>query len=379
MRILLLTHEFLPFMGGIATYCSELALAATRLGHQVTVLAPDYQQDNRQADQLLPYRVERFRGGQYHVLQMLRMMSRISKLRRRDYDVIHAAEGSSVVAMAALQPVTRLPFIATVHGTDIFGFAASRLAHLLRAHRPLRRADRVYANSLFTAALARQHDPALTDSTVNVAHLGVNSWWFESATDTELLRRYGIDPHRKILLSVSRLDERKGHLEILQGLAALPQHYKDQLSYVIVGQRADASHYQRLRSCAATCGVPTIFTDGIPREDVRQFYKQSWLYSMLGVPHPNTVEGFGLVYLEAAAQGLPSLATPIGGVPEVVVDQQTGVLLKGTSASAVAHALQHLLDNSDIVAALGRRALQHAREFTWQRCAESTYADVSVS
>ena len=114
-RILILTHEFLPFRGGIATYCAELAQAASALGHKVTVVAPDYAKDNRKEDKERPYKVRRFSAGLYKTSLMPRVIAEVATINTDDYDVIHAAEWSFVVALHLIQPFKKIPFIATVH------------------------------------------------------------------------------------------------------------------------------------------------------------------------------------------------------------------------------------------------------------------------
>ena len=157
-RILILTHEFLPFRGGIATYCAELALAAVALGHKVTVVAPDYGKNNTQEDGTRPYSVRRFAGNLYKTSLMPRVIAEVATINVDDFDIIHAAEWSFVVALHLVQPFKKIPFIATVHGTDIFGFSTSKITRLMRATDTLKRADYVVANSEFTAQLAKsQH------------------------------------------------------------------------------------------------------------------------------------------------------------------------------------------------------------------------------
>ena len=94
---------------------------------------------------------------------------------------------------------------------------------------------------------------------------------------------------------------------------------------------------------------------------------------MLAEPDPKRVEGFGLVYLEAAAQGLPSLAAAAGGVPEVVVDGETGCVLSELTPDAVARHLAIWIRDPLVLESMAVKARARAREFTWDRCARQTY------
>jgi glycosyltransferase involved in cell wall biosynthesis len=180
-----------------------------------------------------------------------------------------------------------------------------------------------------------------------------------------------------MLISVGRLDERKGHHLLLEGLAALSEDAKKQLTYVIVGKGDNGPHTERLKTLAAACGVPVVMTGGIPRDDIKALFAKAWMFGLTGIAHPQKIEGFGLVYAEAAAQGLPSLATPVGGVPEVVLDNQSGLLLKDTSPTAIAKALEHMLAHPDVLAAYRQEALRYAQTLTWDACARQTYTEAS--
>lgn len=377
-KILMLTHEFLPFSGGVATYCAEMAAtAATELGHDVTVLAPDYHQDNSAEDAKRPYRVIRFPGHFYSFKRLPRILWETFKINAADYDLVHAADWSFAITCRALSPVKGLPVVTTLHGTDILGIKTSRAAKLLKARDVLKYCRSVTANSQYTADLTMANHPYYPADKVRVTLLGVGPWWFGQAGDTEdLRRRYNIPADREILLSVARLVPRKGHACVLEALALLPQQDKDRLFYVIAGKADSEEYEQHLRSLAERCGVPVLFAGRIGNEDVRSFYKASWLFCLPGQYDEKTVEGFGLVYLEAAAQSLPSLATVIGGVPEVVIDGKTGWLLEDQSPKALAGKISGLLARPDEVREAGRQALEWAKSFSWKRCAEQTYNDL---
>ncbi|PZQ44604.1 MAG: hypothetical protein DI551_09800 [Micavibrio aeruginosavorus] len=375
-RILIFSWEFLPFHGGIATYCAEMAQAAAEAGNQVTVVCPDYHQDNSSEDSKKPYKVHRFPGLHYSTKQLPRIMFEALKINPDDYDIIHAAEWSAVVGMHLIRPLKKLPFIATVHGTDIFGYDTSRVLRTLKATDTLKHAKYIVTNSDFTARLTKDYHPYIDPQKVRPTLLGVNPWWFETAKDTNDLRnRYDIAPDKKIILTVARLDERKGHRTVLKALALLPQEDKNKLVYVIVGKYGSDEYVAELKNLAEACGVRVLFAGGIDIEDVRSFYKTSWLFCMPGEFHPKRIEGFGLAYLEAAAQKLPALATPIGGVPEVVVNGQTGTLINDVTPEKLALEISDLLKNPEKVSAMGEKAYEWAQKFTWSRCVGQAYDD----
>jgi phosphatidylinositol alpha-1,6-mannosyltransferase len=86
-------------------------------------------------------------------------------------------------------------------------------------------------------------------------------------------------------------------------------------------------------------------------------------------PATKQVEGFGIVYLEAAAAGKPSVAAVEGGAPDAVEDGKTGILVDPASVDAVSAALRRLLSDPDGAAAMGRAGREKVRrQFTKERC-----------
>ncbi len=372
-KILLLTHEFLPFRGGVSTYCVELATAAAQLGHDVTVMAPSYPGHDAKSDSSLPFRVERFAFKAGHMARMLYLLWVCFKIKTDKYDIIHAADWMFVVALHTLWPLKKIPFAATVHGTDIYILDGLNLVTKLRGKKFFEHATRIACNSAYTAKLAKQYHPYIPDSKLMVTYLGVNPWWFDAIDPAATLQKYNIPAGKKILLTVARLDVRKGHMATLKALTLLPADLKDQLVYVIVGKTTDPDYQAKLVEESKNTGLPVIFTGAIDGDDVKSFYRAAWMHCMLGEKHPQKVEGFGLSYLEAAAQELPSLATPVGGIPEVVVNEKTGVIMMDSSPQAVAQALEHLLRHPENIAALKGNTRAWASGFTWAKCADETY------
>ncbi|WP_199088325.1 glycosyltransferase family 4 protein [Bosea sp. ASV33] len=376
-RILVVTYEFPPLLGGVGTYCVEIARAATALGHDVTVVAPTHDSDNASYDAGLPFAVERLPIAHYTRNSLRCLMVYARRLMRRDiaqFDIVHLADWPPIVAARMVALLRPLRFRVILHGTDALLLNQARLPRLLGAGRALALAEKVVANSRYTLAIARREHPAITDASAEVALLGVGPSWFGPvAGEADLRSRYGIPQDRRILLSVSRLDERKGHRHVLEALARLSPAEKAQVVYVVVGKAGDPAHAETLRRQAAGIGLPVIFTGPLPEDDVRALYAAAYLFLLLGEDRNDKIEGFGLVYLEAGAQGVPSIASPVGGVPEVVLDGRTGRLVDYRDPVTVAGVVGALLADETERDRLGAQARDWAGSLTWARCAELTF------
>lgn len=378
-KILILTHEFLPFPGGVATYVSELALAAHQIGHRITVLAPDYGEKLFTQDlEHFPFKVIRYHGGLYgHIKGLPMLIWRTwchADLKR--YDLIHAADWPYVMALSFINKFRCVPFIATVHGTEILRTPRSKQVRALQVRDLFIRADKIFANSQFTRKLLLGRFPGVDEANIKVTLLAANSYWFQpvNPVDAQQARRtHNIPSDHQVILTVSRLEERKGHRLVLQALQCLPLSLKDAVTYVITGERANQAYPEELHRLAGGCGVNVVFIGAVPKEDVRALYNTSSIYCMPGEPNETRVEGFGLVYLEAAAQGLPSIASNLAAIPEVVRDGVSGILVPPMDVRALAGALEQLLGNPELLKRLKRGAREWAETFSWKRCAEESY------
>jgi glycosyltransferase involved in cell wall biosynthesis len=374
MKILLLTSEFAPLAGGIGTYAGEIARAATELGAEVTAIAPDYGHDSRAADGLLPFAVRRYRGG---VHSMRQLPAKIALARARiaadRYDIVHAADWPFFIPVAMARRLTNARIVMTVHGTEINEVQTPLKRLAIRAARVFAPGTLIAANSDYTRELFQSRFP-IQRQHVRAIPLGVSDFWFadrKPAAETRSALR--IDADRVVMVTVARLTRRKGHLLTLKALARLSSETRRQLTWLIIGPDGEPDYVAELRAAAAAADCDIRFLGALPSEDIRDIYGASDFFCLTGIPEASgRVEGFGLVYLEAGAAGLPSLATDIGGVSDAVVHGEAGLLLQ-PAADAIGHAMARLAENGDLRRSLATGALANAWRLSWRRCAAETY------
>lgn len=379
MRIRILTHEFPPFRGGVATYVRGLADGASRAGFDVSVWAPDYGEPNDAGTTSESLRVQRFRGGKFGRGALVPTLWRLWRCHRErgDYDVLHCADWPHVAAASVINRWIDLPFMATAHGTEVVALRSAQLSRALRAQRAFHAAMRITTHSEFVRQLVQRECAGIEWERTRLAPLGVRTFWFDAVADPRAtLDALHIPTDKRILLTVARLDERKGHRTVLEALERLPEDVSADLAYVIVGAPHDKAYTREIQQRASSCRVPVVLAGVVTDDQLRDLYAAADLLCMPGEPHPTRVEGFGLVYLEAAAQGAPSLAYALSAVPEVVLDGVTGVLTPPGDVARYTDALAELLRSPRRLRELGDAARTRAREFTWERCATLTYGDL---
>ena len=127
-----------------------------------------------------------------------------------------------------------------------------------------------------------------------------------------------------------------------------------------------------MKTAADRSGAQIIFTGGLSRDDIRALYACGDLFLLVGEDRTDKIEGFGLVYLEAGAQSLPSIASAVGGVPEVVLDGETGMLVSHREPEETTRAIVRLLGDASLCHRYAAAARTRASTLTWQRCADIT-------
>jgi glycosyltransferase involved in cell wall biosynthesis len=374
MRILLLTSEFWPVNGGIATYARETALAATRLGAKVTVVAPDYGIAAHAEDRRLPYAVRRFGGG---VHSRRDVPAKIAVVRRilsdEVYDIVHAVDWPFFIPLALARRLTEARLVMTVHGTEINETQRPEKRLAIRLAGVFGPRMEVTANSDYTHDLfrARFKIPA---ERVRTVHLGVSEFWFgPRAERTKTREAFGLTLDAVTMVTVARLTRRKGHLATLAALSKLPLAVRRRLTWLVIGPDGEAEYVYALRAAAAASDCDVRLLGALPSQQIRDIYGASDFFCLTGLQDPSgRVEGFGLVYLEAAAAGLPSVATAVGGVADAVIDNETGLLV-APSIDAMAGAIAELTLDGVKRTSLGKRAWTRAHAMNWERCAAATY------
>jgi phosphatidyl-myo-inositol dimannoside synthase len=373
--IAMFSCEFPPYPGGIATYASEIASALMRSGHRPVVFAPRYRTGNFQA----PYPVIRCFPESYTHAKLPWNASVVAvQLMRASFDTVMAVDLPSVLALAAVP--TKARKIAIVHGTDV----KSRIVgHINRysPRSPFNAFQRVYANSAFTRDVMLSHNPLVTADKVRLAPLGVDEFWkrsFAPQLVDDLLARFLTNSRQTIALSVARLEPRKGLIQAMEAIAALPKRVRESVTYIIAGRPVEEAYADALRQTAGQIDADIRILGEVTRDEIRALYQRADLFIHTATSDRYRAEGFGLVLLEAAASGVPCIATRVDAIPEVVVDGVSGLLFDDGDVSGISGGMASLIRDTTLRARLSAGSRDHAARFTWDRCAEIVAGDFDI-
>ncbi|ROR29634.1 glycosyltransferase family 4 protein [Inmirania thermothiophila] len=375
-RYLVLTELFLPTKGGTAVWFDEVY---RRLGdrgtHIVTAAVPGAAEHDRDHPNTV-HRI-RWRPSRWLRPYSLPIYARLAAtahalMARHRLDAVHAGrvlpEGLVGWSVAALW---RRPLVVYAHGEEITTWG--RIPRRRRAMRFVyRRATHVIANSDFTRE--RLLELGVPAARIRVIHPGVDTARFRRGpADARLRARLGLAEGTRLILSVGRLSRRKGFDRVIEALPALLARGLD-VHYAVIGIGEDEAH---LRALAEGCGVArrVHLLGHVPPDELPAWYRTADVFAMPNRPVGADAEGFGMVYIEAAACGTPAVAGRHGGTGAAVLDGETGLRVDGESVEAVAEGLARLLAEPELARRLAENAWRRAvEELSWERVAERTRA-----
>lgn len=268
-------------------------------------------------------------------------------------DVVHAHFGSDAVAIWRQCRKAGIPLVVTLHGHDITagpatdGFAGWRYRRRLNAM--FRYASRVIAVSQFIRGRALEHGAAPAKTVVKYIGIPLD----EDAAQTH----HDAGPPLWDLVFVGRLTHKKGVHDLLAAMTELKMSgLEPSLAIVGSGPLED-----ELRTIARDEELRVDFLGHLSPADVRMTLEHSQIFVALSRTADNgDAEGFGLVFLEAAAAGLPVISYLHGGVMEAVADGRTGLLSPEGDVSSVVAAIRALLTDPDRARAMGEAGAARA-------------------
>jgi phosphatidylinositol alpha-1,6-mannosyltransferase len=348
-RALVLSPDYPPLEGGIQLVVRRLLEHMVGVEARVVALGVPGDADYDGAQPFRTIRVSRRGARNRAAVTALNARAVAEGLRWRP-DVVISGHVVTALATSALRPLLRRPVLQYVHADEFR--TRPKVCKLA-----MRNADAVVAVSEYTVglAVAAGANPAL----VHRIHPGVDVSAMGSTTPKAT---------RPTLITVARLsDHYKGHDVVMSALPSVLTRIPN-AEWVIVG---DGPLRPQLEQQAVDLGVADAvrFAGWVPVEERDRLLDEAHVFAMLSRLPPGDIggEGFGIVYLEAAARGLPVVAGAVGGALDAVADGETGLLVDPTNPGAVADALVGLLSNPDRAQALGMAGATRARQFTWER------------
>ncbi len=368
--VFLITHEFYPVRGGIATFTEEIARASASLGYNIEVWAQSAPAAVERPD--WPFRLRRLPLKGTHDIWCQAQLARELIRHRRElrHATVYLPEPGPMMTMMLLQffhAFRPRRLVLTFHGSEILKFTRSPLRRWL-AGQLIRRATRISTLTHYTQELLVAHFPAAAEK-IFLTPGALRS-------DFAVVPPKPASPRKKIvILTVGRLHPRKGQLLTLQALQTLAPDVSSRLEYWVVGGQSKGNYETQLRAAAAEKpDLAVRFFGNIPDEELSDLYDRADIFAMTSLNLEHSVEGFGLVYLEAAAHGLPVVAHDVGGVSEAVREGVTGLLVPPHRPAQLAAAFEKLIHDEPLRRKLGAAGRDWATRNCWKESAAALFS-----
>lgn len=359
-RILIISRNFPPLLGGM----ERLIFNAYRQLQQsflCDVIAPYGSRTNLQESS----QSRECPGNSVFLFLFCALFKGLFLHVRTDYQIYFAGSGVTSPLAVIFAKLFAKRSVIYLHGLDI---VADNWFYQHIFVPFFRYADQVIVNSRNTAVLARQK--GVDASRIDIIHPGVDIPPTPSE-NTDFVQRHGL-ADTKVLLSVGRIIPRKGLAEFI--IHALPGIIQQQPECRLLVIRGDASHALKKSSGAIAELQQAIDTTGLNQHIILLGYADDtdlaaaymaanvFIFPLRAVP--GDVEGFGMVAIEAAAHGLPTVAFNVGGVADAVADGISGALVKPGD---------YLAFSAKVLEVLATPSLPHqrdacvnyARQFSW--------------
>ncbi|MBD3425613.1 MAG: glycosyltransferase [Candidatus Omnitrophica bacterium] len=367
-KTLCVSSEFPPVKGGIATHVYNLwsRLPVKRVAI-LTSRPPGVDYDSQEGMDITRKTyplgtdiVSRTVRALMVIWHVIRQNSIRNIKRNHCAQVLSAGVGALLVKM-----VKGTSYVVYMYSADILEFSRTFLTRWIM-EKVLRQSEHVIANSIFTRSLLVSHRLVPPDA-ITVSTPAVDTDMFNPAKgDNGVKEKYGIPQGKKVLLTISRLAERKGHENVIRAFSKIRKDFPDTV-YVIVGDGPTRPILEELIQREQLEGH-VILTGEIPLDKLVFFDNACDIFIMTPryIKEKGDVEGFGIVFLEANACGKPVIAGKSGGVVEAVADGETGILVDPEDTEQIKRAIITLLEDEEKARALGERGLRRVKEdFNW--------------
>ena len=348
---LIVTRNFPPDLGGMQNLMEGLSNAL--LNHGPVKVFADYSDNSEIYDQNSKLNIQRVAGlkifRKYRKANLIKEFIEQNDLRASFFDHWKSIENIEN------EMLKKNKSFCLIHSKEINHPVGSSLHK--RVLNALAKADYVIANSRFTKELAMK----LGVKNVTVINPGCN---YPISVNDEAKsfanEVYGQSSPK--LITVSRLDGRKSHQNILMTIKNLLPRFP-KLKYVSIGDGDERKNLEKLKKELKLDNNVKLIFSSTEQEKVA-LLEQSDVFVMPSVVYKKSVEGFGITYIEAASYGTPSIGGIYGGEGDAIKSGQTGYLCNGNDLNALYDTLSKILLN-DHYKELGTNALNFSKNFSW--------------
>jgi len=353
---LVVTRTFPPEVGGMQNLMWGLAKSLAKID-LIKVFA-DYSENHEEFDNKVSFSVERVKG-----IKLLR------KYRKPHLVNEYLNQNPKVKCLISdhwksLELIkTNKKKICLIHSKEINHKKGSRINK--KVLEVLNNVDHVIANSNYTKNLAIEL--GVEEKRIKVINPGVDP--ISEIPKNDLKKAEEILKGKKNrLITVSRFDKRKNHEKVIMAIRNLKEIYPD-IVYTCIGYGDEEENIKKL-VIELKLENHVIFLKDIPNDLKNALIARSNIFIMPSVIHKNSVEGFGIAYVEAAQYGIPSIGGKDGGASDAIIHEKTGLICDGNKLEDIYASIDNLLKENKYLE-YGKEAKINSQNFHWDKIIES--------
>ncbi|TSC83406.1 MAG: hypothetical protein G01um101417_625 [Parcubacteria group bacterium Gr01-1014_17] len=362
-KILIFSYAYEPLIGGAEIAVKELTERLST-GFSFDMITRRFSRAHQRAEKIGAVSVHRVGGGKF-LFPFLAALKAIALHRKDKYDCVWAImanrAGFAALFFKILHP--RVPFVLTLQEGDPIPDIMRKVGLLYPFFKMIfTRANAVTAISTYLAEWARK----MGARTPLVVPNGVDSKKFQDTNSKTQTKE-------KTIITVSRLVEKNGVVDLIEAMRYLPTHFK----LLIVGS-GHLEESLKLRVKSEELENRITFVGEVPNIELPQYLWTSDIFI-----RPSLSEGMGISFIEAMAAGLPVIATPVGGIPDFLKDpstesgQATGLFCKVNNPKSIAEAVLLLDDQPALREAIIDAALRMVKEkYDWDIIAKKMREEI---
>ena len=358
--IIITTQCFFPKIGGIEALMTGMAEAMSISG-KVIVIADG---KSTSSDSKKKYEIIRF--NDWKPIRRIRKSNYVKKLcADNNVKAIYADSWKSIEYLDKLN----IPIIVLAHGTEIqknIGFLSLyKYLKQKRIKKSYQNSFKIAANSTYTKELII-NSLGVDNDKITVIHPGIDIYdKFINANTINKINNL-ISSSGPVLLTLARLEHRKGHIVILEALSRLISKYPN-LLYFIAG---DGNFKKTIKNKVSELGLKNNvkFLGWITEPEKSVLLKNTDLFLMTPHLEKESVEGFGMVFIDAAFHGIATLGTDNGGISDAIINGKTGLIAKTSDLNDITSKIDELLSDKTKRIKLGLAGQKNAyARFTWDK------------
>lgn len=368
MRTLFITEWFSPDVGGSITIYKNIYSRYPK--EDIYILSKktkgykEYDKHSPFFIRRVPYRRYPFLKPESLIIYLAYLWKAFWIIKRYKIKLIHCDKvlPAGLVAFY-LCKFMGTPYIVYAHGEEVslylqHSYAKKKMRQVFNG------ANKIIVNSNFTKRMLIKM--GVKEEKPVIIHPGVDTSVFNPKVDSESVRlKFNLE-NKLVLLTVGRLQKRKGQDMVIQAMPELCKLFPN-LVYLIVGDGKDKTFLQNLTR-NLNMEERVIFAGEVVESELPFYYAACDVFIMANRQmQGGDVEGFGLVFLEASACGKPVIGGNSGGVPDTIINGETGFLIDGTKKEEIVNAVNELFRNREKANEMGKNGREWVvdQNFNW--------------